>query len=387
MFGERLCSGLKDFVETAFLRTQVGGRLRPAIDKQADPRESRGTDAALFGTVKQIARATHERSAKSYLPFADCASRRWISVVRSLVVGGSGFLGSHVVDALLSHGHEVRILDLRPPIAELSATWRDVHFLRGDMLDVHALEKATRGCDYVFHYATTTIPKTSIEDPELDNQNLVATLRLIRACLAAKVEKMVFPSSGGTIYGKPDQLPIPEDAPLRPASPYAATKIAIEAHLAIAHRVHGLDYAVLRYGNPFGPRQDPAGKMGVVSVVFGLLQNGKSPTLYGDGTTVKDFFYVTDAASAALATLRPSEEHVFNVGSGQGTTLRELLKAMEEVVGRRIDPLQAPRLPGDEPACVLDISRIRRVYGWTPTVSLRDGLQETWAWVQTLALR
>jgi len=305
------------------------------------------------------------------------------SVVRSLVVGGSGFLGSHVVDALLAEGHEVRVLDLRPPAAELSTAWKDVQFLRGSMLDARAVEDATRSCNYVFHYATTTIPKTSIEDPELDNQNLVGTLRLVRASQKAKVEKIVFPSSGGTLYGKPDRLPVPEDAPLRPGSPYAATKIAIESHLAAARRIYGLDYAVVRYGNPYGPRQDPAGKMGVVAVVFGLLRGGKSPTLYGDGTTVKDFFYASDAASAAIAVLGSSEDHVFNVGSGRGTSIRELFTVMAKVIGDRFEPLRAPTLPGDEPACVLDTGRIRRAFGWQPKVDLETGLRRTWEWIQS----
>src|SRR3989449_4451715 len=234
-------------------------------------------------------------------------------MVRSLVVGGSGFLGSHVVDALLADGHEVRVLDLRPPVAELSTAWKGVQFLRGSMLDVHAIEDATRGCTYVFQYATTTIPKTSIEDPELDNQNLVGTLRLVRACHKAKVEKIVFPSSGGTVYGKPDRLPVPEDAPLRPGSPYAATKIAIESHLAAAHRLYGLDYAVLRYGNPYGPRQDPAGKMGVVAVVFGLLRGGGRSTPFGGGTPGEGFFYATEPASAGGSGLPPSQGHLVNL--------------------------------------------------------------------------
>ena len=127
------------------------------------------------------------------------------------------------------------------------------------MLDPATLEAAAAGCAYVFHYGTTTIPRTSIEDPELDAQNLLAALRIIRAASRARVEKLVFPSSGGTVYGTPDRLPIPEDAPLRPGSPYAATKLAIEHHLAVSFRNHGLDYAVLRYGNPYGPGQDPKG--------------------------------------------------------------------------------------------------------------------------------
>jgi UDP-glucose 4-epimerase len=302
---------------------------------------------------------------------------------RSLVVGGSGFLGSHVVDALLAKGHEVRILDLRPPLPDLAPVWKGVQFLHGDMLDAGTLETAVNGCTYVFHYGTTSIPKTSIADPELDNLNLVSTLRLLRVCRTAKVEKIVFPSSGGTVYGKPDRLPVQENAPLRPGSPYAATKIAVESHLAAAHRVHGQDYAVLRYGNPYGPRQDPAGKMGVVAVVFGLLQSGKTPTLYGDGSAVKDFFYATDAASAALAVLARSDEHVFNVGSGRGTSIRELFNAMGEVTGHPFEPQRAPSFPGDEPSYVLDIDRIRRSVGWQPRVDLSTGLRRTWEWIET----
>lgn len=288
------------------------------------------------------------------------------------------------MDALRSKGHEVRVLDLQPIPSELRPLWRGVDFRRGDMLDIRVLAEAVQGCDYVLQYATTTIPRTSIADPELDNRNLVAALRLIRASVTAKVAKLIFPSSGGTVYGKPDRLPIPEDASPRPGSPYAATKIAIEHHLAVAHRVHGLDYTVLRYGNPYGPRQSPAGKMGIVPVFLGLLRRGETPTLYGDGDTVKDFFYVEDAASAALAVLPPSEHKVFNVASGRGTTVQQLVEALGEVVGRRIEPKRAPPLPGDEPACVLDIRRIREVFGWQPTVDLREGLRRTWFWVQSL---
>ena len=305
-------------------------------------------------------------------------------MARTLVVGGCGFLGSHLVDALRSKGHEVRVLDLQPIPSELRVGWKGVEFQKGDMLDAHALARAVEDRDFVFHYATTTIPRTSIADPELDNQNLVAALRLIKACAAAKVTKIVFPSSGGTVYGKPDQVPIPEDALPRPGSPYAATKVAIEHQLAIAERAHALDYAVLRYGNPYGPRQNPTGKMGIVSVFLGLLRRGETPTLFGDGSTTKDFFYAEDAASAALAVLPPSSQKVFNVASGRGTTIRQLLEAMEDVVGRKIEPKKAPPVPGDEPTCVLDIRRIRDVYGWQPKVDLREGLRRTWSWIQAL---
>ncbi len=291
-----------------------------------------------------------------------------------------------MVDSLLSHGHEVRILDIRSPPTELTVDWKGVDFRGGDMLDSRNLEDAVRGCSYVFHYATTTIPKTSFADPELDNQNLVAALRLIRTCISAKVEKIVFSSSGGTVYGSRGLQPIPENALLQPGSPYAITKVAIEYQLAIAERESGLDYAVLRYGNPYGPRQSPAGNMGLVSVFFGLLRRGQTPTLYGDGTAVKDFLHVTDAASAAIAVLGSLEHKVFNVGSGKGTSIRQLLEMMAEVSGHPIRPRFAPSLPGDESAYVLDIRRIREAVGWFPRVDLREGLRRTWEWILTSRL-
>lgn len=302
-------------------------------------------------------------------------------MVLSLVIGGAGFLGSHVVDELLAKGHEVRVLDIRPPDPQLFPGWNDVELLRGDMLDSPTLETAAKGCTNVFHYGTTSIPKTSIADPELDTQNLMSVLRLLRVSRTTRVDKIVFPSSGGTVYGAPDRLPIGEDAPLRPGSPYAATKIAIESQLAAAYRVHGQDYAVLRYANPYGPRQDPAGKMGVVAIVFGLLRKGKTPTLHGDGSAVKDFFYASDAASAAVAALAPSEEHTFNVGSGHGTSVSTLFEAMKKVTGIPFEPKVAVPFPGDEPSCVLDIGRIAKSLGWKPRVDLMTGLRQTWEWI------
>ncbi len=303
---------------------------------------------------------------------------------RSLVVGGCGFLGSHVVDALLARGHEVSVLDPRPVPSALARAWRGVRYVHGDMLHPADVEQAVRGIRYLFHYATTTVPGTSLANPELDNDNILGTLRILRAATAASVEKIVFPSSGGTIYGHPDRLPIPEDAPLRPRSPYAASKIAIEQHLEIARQTSGLDYAVLRYGNPYGPRQDPHGNMGIVAVILGLVRSGGTPALFGDGSATKDFFFAEDAASAALAALPRAEERVFNVASGVGTTILELLGLMSSVVGRRIEPKRLPPRPGDEPACVLDVRRIERVYGWKPRIDLREGLRRTWSWIQTL---
>lgn len=300
--------------------------------------------------------------------------------MRSLVIGGSGFLGSHAVEALLRAGHEVDVLDLLPPRVKQ----KDVLYLQGDMTNPDHLSAAIKDCEYVFHYGTTTIPKTSIEDPFLDHQNLLAAVRILRACRARGVSKIVFASSGGTVYGTPDSLPIPEDAPLRPRSPYAKTKVEIENRLEEARRLYGQEYLILRYANPYGPLQDPHGKMGVVSIVLGLLRDGRAPTLYGDGTQTKDFVYATDAAEAAVEPLRHAGSAILNVGSGKGTSIRDLFSLMREGTGIDFAPRVAPPVAGDEPSCVLDIRRIRS-HGWEPKVDLRTGLRLTWEWIQSLA--
>lgn len=307
-----------------------------------------------------------------------------VSSAKCLVVGGSGFLGSHLVDALLEAGHDVVVLDVQPLLDDRRKASASVAFQRGSFLRETDVQQAVRGCEFVFHFATTTIPKTSVREPLRDNENIVGTLTLLKACVEAGVRKLIFPSSGGTMYGEPEYVPIDERHPLKPQSPYAATKIAIENYLYSYNHLYGLDYCVLRYGNPYGPRQSPTGGMGIVSVFLGLVKKVQPPTLYGDGSAVRDFFYATDAARAAVTAMRPTRERIFNIASGTGTSIRDLVALLGEVTGQEIRPRFADPLPGDVRSNVLDISRARQELGWAPKVPLREGLSKTWEWIRKL---
>lgn len=300
-----------------------------------------------------------------------------------LVLGGHGFIGSHLVDLLLETDHQVRILDRAPPrfhavpigIEDVQADWKDKKALRTALADV----------DIVFHLIGTTLPASSNRNPVFDVQsNVVGTLNLLQACVEQGVKRVVFSSSGGTIYGVPQTTPIPETAPTNPISSYGITKLMIEKYLALYHRLHGLDYMIVRGSNPYGERQNPDRPQGAPVVFMGGLARGETITVWGDGSAVRDYVHVHDMARAflLLAEAQPTGERIFNVGSGSGTSLNDLLDLLAQVTGitPRVD--YQPARPFDIPVNVLDIRRIGEAVGWRPQIPLEEGLARTWAWVR-----
>ena len=306
-----------------------------------------------------------------------------------LVLGGSGFLGSHITDALVERGHTVRIFDRHPPTD--TGKWRPrypVDFVLGDFVSGEGLDKALNRVEWVFHYACTTLPATSNADPIYDiNSNLVGTVRLLEKAVQCGVRKVIFPSTGGTIYGCPKQLPIPESHPTEPICSHGITKLAVEKYLALFHHLYGMDYLVLRYANPYGERQNPLGLQGAVSVFLGRIARNQPITIWGDGSAVRDYIYVEDAVEVTLMALEAAcDKRIFNVGSGRGTSLNELVTVIGQVTGRNDLIEYAPPRPSDVPINVLDVSLIRRVTGWQPQVSLQEGVALTWEWARRIAL-
>ena len=305
---------------------------------------------------------------------------------RVLVLGGNGFIGSNLVLGLLEAGFEVRVLDLRrePALPRTGA----VEFLEGDFTNHAVSELALEGVAAVFHLASVTTPASGTSDPVYDvTENLVGTLRLLEACTVRGVRRLVFISSGGTVYGTPRRVPIPEDHPQEPISSYGIVKLAIEKYLLMYAHLGRLDPIILRVANPYGPGQFTQGAQGAVAVALGCLERGEPFKLWGDGSVVRDFLYVDDLTEAFLAALRAPDPgaRIFNIGSGRGVSLRELLAASERVVGH---PLAIAQLPGraiDVPANVLDCTRAREHLGWGPRVPLEEGLARTWTWVQESA--
>ena len=204
-----------------------------------------------------------------------------------LVLGGNGFIGSHLVDRLIADGHFVRVFDKYPE--RYRAPLPEVEYHLGDFGNRGLLLDALRDIDVVYHLISTSLPKTSNDDPAFDVQsNVIETLFLLEQCLAKSVLKFVFVSSGGTVYGRPDRLPIVEESPTNPECSYGITKLTIEKYLNLYHHLHGLDYVVVRPSNPYGSRQDPHGIQGAIAVFLGRVASGKSIEIWGDGTFSKD---------------------------------------------------------------------------------------------------
>jgi UDP-glucose 4-epimerase len=305
--------------------------------------------------------------------------------MKALVAGGGGFIGSHLVDRLHERGHTVRVYGRNP--SRFRGAPEGTEFVEGELGNHGLIRGAVDGLDTVFHFVSTTIPKTSNDDPIYDvRSNLVDALVLLEACVDAGVRKVVFSSSGGTVYGVPKTLPIAEEHPTDPITSYGIVKLGVEKYLGLFHRLHGLDYAALRISNPYGARQDPAGQQGAISVFFDRIRSGETITIWGDGQVVRDYLYVSDLVDALeAAALTETERKVFNVGSGLGVSLNELVALMGETAGAEPRVEYLPGRSFDVPASVLDVGRARAELGWSPKTDLREGLARTWRWILTLS--
>ena len=302
--------------------------------------------------------------------------------MRVLILGGAGFIGSHLVDRLLHAGHVVRVLDRSPP--ELHPDWVKagrVEYVLGDFVDHFSITAAVKDIDVAFHAVSTTIPATSNVDMAFDVQsNLVGTINFLDAAVAAGIRKVIFVSSGGTVYGTVDALPIEETTAPEPMCSYGITKLAIEKYLGLFELLHGLDFLVFRLSNPFGERQRP-GAQGAIAAFMDKTLRGEPIEIWGDGSVVRDYIYIENAVDALVEGIAyAGRERLFNVGSGIGHSLNEVLGILEEVMGRKVPRRHLPSRAIDVPANVLGISRIGKEMGWTPRISFADGMQRTWNW-------
>lgn len=301
--------------------------------------------------------------------------------MRALVLGGHGFIGSHLVDVLLAEGARVRVFDRAPE--RYRPALPGVDFMQADWGDTAVLAEALADVDTVFHLISTTVPGTSNLDPIGDIQsNLVHTVRLLELMRAAGVRRMVYLSSGGTVYGIPERDPVSEDHPLRPISSYGIVKVAIENYLFMEQQLHGLQPAILRASNPYGPRQGHGGVQGVIGTFLWKLAQGEPIQLWGDGSIVRDFIHVRDLARLCERVARNGSTGCFNAGSGQGRSIAEIIDTLGAVIGRPLEPVRKPGRGFDVPRVVLDIDKVRQATGWKPEIGLQEGIRETWEWVR-----
>ena len=296
-----------------------------------------------------------------------------------LVFGGNGFIGSHLVDELLTSGYSVRVFDrfpekFRPPLM-------GVDYRMGQFGDAFSMAEALQGVDIVYHLISTTVPGTSNLNPVADiNDNLVATVVLLDQMVKMGVKRIVYLSSGGTVYGKPRIVPIPEDHPLKPICSYGVVKVAIENYLEMYQELYGLCPTIIRPSNPFGPRQGHGGVQGVIATFLAKIQHGETLTVWGDGSIVRDYVYVTDLVKLCVLAGVADCVGVFNAGYGKGTSLLEVIDLISDVTGRQIDVVYQASRAFDIREVVLDISKSEMSYGWRPKISFEQGIRCHWEW-------
>jgi len=311
--------------------------------------------------------------------------------VRILVTGAAGFIGSNLVDRLLDDDHEVLGIDnlshgtrANLPDSELGAG-RGFSFIEADVTDPRFVETVA-DVEVVCHLAAQIDVRVSVRDPIEDARlNVLGTINVLEAARQAGVRKVVFASSGGSIYGEPKKLPVDETAPVNPLSPYAASRVSGETYLGMYHALYGLETTALALSNVYGPRQFPHGEAGVVAIFGNALLRGRSATIFGDGSAVRDYVFVDDVTDAfARAIGDVGDGRRFNIGTGVGTSVRELHTAIATAADAADNPVFGePRL-GELQAIVLNVNAARDRLGWMPQTTLADGLAKTLDWIRSI---
>jgi UDP-glucose 4-epimerase len=310
--------------------------------------------------------------------------------MRALVTGGAGFIGSTLVDRLLAEGHAVDVVD------DLSsgslANLADARATQGYELTFHRLDirepdvvdlVAHRRPEVVFHLAAQADVRVSVTRPAFDAEvNIIGTLNVLEGARAAGTRKVVFAASGGTLYGEPEKLPVPESHPQRPLSPYGVSKKAACDYLAAYRELHGIEFTALALANVYGPRQDPHGEAGVVAIFAGRLLAGEPCTIFGDGNQTRDFVYVDDVVDAFARAAHKGSGLLMNIGTGAETSVNELYAVMAAAAGTDVPAVSAPARAGELARSSLDPTRAGIHLGWTPWTTMQAGAAEVLRWFE-----
>jgi UDP-glucose 4-epimerase len=302
--------------------------------------------------------------------------------MKCLVLGGGGFIGSHLVEALLAAGHLVKVFD-SPTARYLDHLQRKgADVLTGNYLKLEDIRHALTDIDIIYHLISATVPQTSNDNPIFDVEaNVIGTLQLLDEARKNRIKKIIFSSSGGTVYGIPQEIPIKEIHSTHPISSYGICKLTVEKYLHLYWTLYGLDYTILRISNAYGVRQPARATQGVISSFMDKILHGEELTVLGDGSVIRDYIYISDIVDAMVKAASYAGNHkIFNIGAGQGHSIKDIVDSFEKVIQH---PLQLKYLPArsfDVPVNILDISLAVNYLKWSPKVGLQDGIFRTYEW-------
>lgn len=301
-----------------------------------------------------------------------------------LVTGGAGFIGSHIVDAYCEQGLDVVVID------DLSTGHQQnvntsARFVSMDIRDPElGAFMGVEKFDVVNHQAARGNVRASMNDPVgYADVNVTGGVNLLEASRQTGVRKFIYASTGGCVYGEPQYVPTDENHPMAPRDPYGASKASLELYLPVFAFNYGLKYTILRYPNVYGPRQDPFGEAGVISIFAGQMIRGQQPTINGDGEQERDYVFVTDVAKANVLALKGGDNETFNVGWGRGTSVNHIFRSLRELLGTSTPESHGPPKQGEVRRSCLNSAKAREVLGWQPAVSIEDGLKQTSDYVRT----
>jgi UDP-glucose 4-epimerase len=303
--------------------------------------------------------------------------------LKILVTGGAGFIGSNVADAYIAAGHEVAVIDNLTTGKKENLNSR-AKFFECDIRDKQKVSQVVLDFspEVINHHAAQIDVRKSVTDPVYNAEvNEIGTLNLLEAAIKSKIRKMIFSSTGGAIYGEVSKKRgADEGHPQEPISPYAITKRTAEMYFYSYKINYGLDYTVLRYGNVYGPRQDPLGEAGVIAIFCGKMLNKEQPTIFGDGNQLRDYIYVGDVVEANLLALSKGSNQIYNIGTGKGTSVNELFFNLKEIMGFDKEVVYAPARAGELFRSVLDCKKIEKELGWKAKIDIKNGLKKTLEW-------
>jgi len=304
--------------------------------------------------------------------------------MKILILGGCGFIGSHLVERLVKKGHNVRIFDrLNVNIDNIRSILDKVEICYGDFSDEWAVDEALNGCETIYHLITTTFPGMTRKSGVYDvKSNLIPSIYLLESALKSDVKQVIYLSSGGTVYGNTGTNPIKETNETRPVTLYGLSKLGIENYIKFFCQKGDLKYTILRASNVYGPRQNIHGLQGLIAVTLGNLVYGKPQEIWGSGEIYRDYLYIDDLTEALYMTMeRGAHNRLFNVGSGKKLSVNEILETIEKVTGKKIATLKRNENRQEIDCNVLGINKIGKEFGWRPGTDIESGIRKTWEWV------